>query len=215
MAPDEGADYLLHLRERNLARAKDVKARGGEHVSSITMARWMRWHFDPEFVQRSALMELIENTPGGLGWAVQTLPLRDNALRSLPAGLQEAVILMLETGQPRPPSPSPEVTAFLDTAPDPLEDAIQHGREAIRGLQLRPSCPRSERPPLLRWIATIDTLTVHYLSKSGGGQLTREDACAACDLDDRTFRYRLGKLCKWGLIGSARKPPVKLPVARN
>jgi len=208
MTPRERSDWLLLRREKTLADAPGIKARGREveHLYSVVTARSMRWRFDPELVQRSALIEDVGNTSAGLSWK----------FHSLPAFLQEVIShVAAHNREALPPPPSPEITAFFDAAPDLQKDIVQHGKEAARGLQLRPSCPRSERLPLLRWIETIDTLTVHYLSRAGGGQLTREEAAYRCDLDDRTFRYRLAKIRKWDLIGAARKPPVKLPTARN
>ena len=208
LTPDERADYLLFLLEKTLADAQVIKAKGreAEHLYTIVVARSMRWRFDPEFVQRRALNEYFGNTLAGLGWKFQ----------SLPASVQEAITLFAaDTRQSLPPSPWPETAAFLDAAPDPQKDIVEHGREAAWGLRLRPSCPRSERLPLLGWVATIDTLTVHYLSRVGGGQLTREVAARWCGLDDRTFRERLAKIRRWDLIGAARKPPIRLPVARN
>ena len=206
MTPDERTDYLLLLREKTLADAQVIKAKGreAEHLYTTVVARFMRWRFDPEFVQRNALNEYVGNTPAGLSWHFQRFP---------PLWQEVITKVAAETRQTLLPPPSPEVTAFFAAAVDPEEDILERGREAAWGLRLRPSCPRPERLPLLRWVQTMDTLTVHYLSRVGGGQLTREDA--GCGLDGRNFRYRLRNIRRWDLIGAARKPPVKLPVARN
>lgn len=207
MTPDERASFLLLLREKNLADAQEIKAQGREveHIYSIVTGRFMRWYFDPMLVQRRALKEYVRRTPGGLSWTLQRLP----------AEAQKAVALFTAKSQILPPSPWPETAAFLDAAPDLQKEVIRHGREAAKELRLRPSYRRSERLPLLWWVETVDTLTIHYLSRMGGGQLTRVEAAYLCDLDDRTFRSRLAKVRKWDLIGAARKLPVKLPVARN
>lgn len=195
---DERAECLFRWRKKNLAHAPEVKARGrwgreAEHLSTIIIGRCMRWQFDPELVRRSATREYIADTPEGMSWRLQSLP--DFARRVLGARL---------------PLPTPEVTLFLEAAPDLEEDLTQHAKEAIQALRLRPTCRRSEKLPLLHWVETTDTLTVHYLSRLGGGELTREQAAGDCGVDGRTFRRRMAKINRWGLIASGHKTAPKV-----
>ncbi len=176
-----------------------------EHLHSVLLGVTYRRWWSPEEEQRWRQIVEVSGTAEGSSYLA----------KDSPAAVREVLRLSFEEeGQAFPVEPTPEIVAFLESVPDLEQEINQEARACIRTLGSA-KLLRSRPPRLLNWNDTLDTLTVHYLRREGGGQLNTGDAADCVGMADRTLRDRLTKLRAWGLIGAAKSPPRMLPSSRN